>query len=79
MSLTIGGWIVGPALGYRPFSFHIAGSVFGCTAPPGRAEVCVFALYNLLVFAVAPYVYFRRRYTSTGELRISYRCPLLRV
>jgi hypothetical protein len=62
----VGGWIVGPALGYRPFSFHIAGSVFGCTAPPGRTEVCVWAFYNLLVFAVAPYVYFRRRYKSTA-------------
>jgi hypothetical protein len=62
----VGGWIVGPALGYRPFSFHVAGSVFGCTAPPERGEVCVWALYNLVVFAVAPYVYFRRRYTSTA-------------
>ena len=34
-----GGWIVGPALGYRPFSFHIAGTVFGCTVPPEPAEV----------------------------------------
>src|SRR5882724_6564460 len=29
-----GGWIVGPALGFRPFSFHIAGTVFGCTVTP---------------------------------------------
>jgi hypothetical protein len=59
----IGGWIVGPALGYRAFSFHIAGSVFGCSVPPQRAEVWTWALYNFLVFAVAPYFYFRRRYT----------------
>src|SRR5262249_8016330 len=25
-----GGWIVGPAFGYRPFSFHIAGTLVGC-------------------------------------------------
>jgi len=61
----VGGWIVGPALGYRPFSFHIAGAVFGCTVTPGPTEVWIWALYNFLVFAVAPYVYFRRRYTST--------------
>jgi len=61
----IGGWILGPALGYRPFSFHIAGSVFGCSVTPQRAEVCTWAFYNFLVFAVAPYVYFRRRYTAT--------------
>jgi hypothetical protein len=70
----IGGWIVGPALGYRPFSFHIAGSVFGCTVTPQRAEVAVWALYNFLVFAVAPYLYFRRRYTNTElNLRSSNR------
>lgn len=61
----VGGWIVGPALGYRPFSFHIAGSVFGCTLTPDRAEVWLWALYNFLIFAVAPYLYFRRRYTNT--------------
>ncbi|MGO9802437.1 MAG: hypothetical protein ACLPTM_03005 [Steroidobacteraceae bacterium] len=61
----VGGWLVGPALGYRPFSFHIAGAVFGCSVPPTPSEVGVWALYNFLVFAVVPYVYFRRRYTNT--------------
>jgi hypothetical protein len=60
----VGGWILGPALGFRPFSFHIAGTVFGCSQPPARAEVCVWALYNFLVFAVVPYLYFRCRYTN---------------
>ena len=60
----VGGWIVGPALGYRPFSFHIAGTVFGCTVTPKPAEVWVWALYNFLVFAVVPYLYFRRRYSN---------------
>jgi hypothetical protein len=62
----IGGWIVGPALGYRPFSFHVAGTVFGSTLTPAPAELWIWALYNFLVFAVAPYVYFRRRYTDTA-------------
>ncbi len=61
----VGGWVVGPALGYRPFSFHIAGAVFGCGLTPGPAEFCVWGVYNFLVFAVAPYLYFRRRYTNT--------------
>jgi hypothetical protein len=61
----VGGWITGPALGYRPFSFHIAGSVFGCSVTPARGEVWTWAIYNFLVFAVAPYLYFRRRYTNT--------------
>ncbi len=60
-----GGWIVGPALGYRPFSFHIAGTIFGCGVLPGPAEFWTWAIYNFLVFAVAPYFYFRARYTIT--------------
>jgi hypothetical protein len=32
---------------------------------PGPAEVWIWVLYNFVVFAVAPYLYFRRRYTST--------------
>ena len=61
----VGGWILGPALGYRAFSFHIAGTVFGCSVPPQPVEVCVWAGYNFVVFALAPYLYFRRRYTNT--------------
>jgi hypothetical protein len=61
----VGGWIVGPAFGYRAFSFHIAGTVFGHPLTPKPPEVWIWALYNLLVFAVAPYIYFRRRYTNT--------------
>jgi hypothetical protein len=60
-----GGWILGPLLGYRPFSFHIAGTVYGCAVPPGATEVWTWAIYNFVVFAAAPYLYFRRRYTNT--------------
>ncbi len=58
----VGGWIVGPALGYRPFSFHLAGSMVGCSTPPTSGEALVWASYNFLVFAVVPYLYFRRIY-----------------
>jgi hypothetical protein len=61
----VGGWIVGPAFGYRPFSFHIAGTVYGCSTPPVPGEFATWAIYNFLVFAVVPYLWFRRRYDST--------------
>ena len=61
----VGGWILGPALGYRAFSFHIAGTVFGCSVAPQRGEMWTWALYNFVVFALLPYLYFRRRYTNT--------------
>jgi hypothetical protein len=60
----VGGWIVGLALGYHPFSFHIAGAVFGSTVAPDPAEVWIWAFYNFMVFAAAPYLYFRARYTE---------------
>jgi hypothetical protein len=70
----VGGWIVGPALGYRAFSFHIAGTVFGHPVTPRPGEIWIWALYNFLVFAVAPYAYFRRRYSATAlNLRSSDR------
>jgi hypothetical protein len=62
----VGGWIVGPAFGIRPFSFHVAGTVFGHTVAPTPSEFWIWALYNLLVFAIAPYIYFRRRYSNTA-------------
>lgn len=58
----VGGWILGPALGYRPFGFHIAGSMFGSGMMPPAGEVCCWALYNFVVFAVVPLMLFRRRY-----------------
>ncbi len=61
----VGGWLVGPALGYRPFSFHLAGSMYGATMLPRPAEVVVWAAYNFVVFAAVPYLYFRARYTNT--------------
>jgi hypothetical protein len=64
-----GGWLTGPALGYRPFSFHLAGTLVGCTTPPTPGEAIVWAAYNFLVFAVVPYLWFRRRY-SLMELNL---------
>ena len=59
-----GGWLLGPALGYRPFSFHIAGTLFLCSTPPSLGEVQVWALYNFVIFAVLPYLWFQRRYSA---------------
>lgn len=60
----IGGWLLGPALGYRPFSFHIAGTLVGCSVTPSPGEIGTWACYNFLVFAVIPYLWFRRRYSA---------------
>lgn len=59
-----GGWLLGPALGFRPFSFHLAGTLVGCSKLASPAEAYLWAGYNFLLFAVAPYLWFRRRYTN---------------
>ena len=60
----VGGWFVGPALGYRPFSFHLAGTLVGCSILASPGEAMVWAGYNFLMFAVIPYLWFRRRYSN---------------
>ena len=60
----VGGWLIGPALGYAPFSFHLAGTLVGCSTPPRVGEVWTWAIYNFVVFAVAPYLWFRSRYSA---------------
>jgi hypothetical protein len=60
-----GGWILGPVFGYRPFSFHIVGALVGSSNPAGPGEILTWATYNFVVFALAPYLWFRRRYTPT--------------
>ncbi len=67
MLAQAGGWIVGPALGYRPFSFHLAGTLVGCSILASPGEALVWAGYNFVMFAVLPYLWFRRRY-SLAEL-----------
>jgi hypothetical protein len=59
-----GGWALGWALGYRPFSFHLAGTLYGCTVPPSPGELATWTTYNFLAFAVVPFVWFRRRYSN---------------
>ncbi|MDP9102408.1 MAG: hypothetical protein M3N05_00175 [Pseudomonadota bacterium] len=64
MAGQVGGWLVGPLFGYRPFSFHLAGTLVGCSSPPSPGEALVWMSYNFLVFAVIPYLWFRRKYSN---------------
>jgi hypothetical protein len=74
MAGQAGGWFLGPALGLRPFSFHLAGTLVGCSTPASAKEAIVWALYNFVVFAAIPYLAFRRRYSNEAlNLRSSNR------
>jgi len=80
MAGQVGGWFLGPALGLRPFSFHLAGTLVGCSTPASAKEAIVWATYNFLVFAAVPYLAFRRRYSNEAlNLRSSNRANDLLV
>lgn len=58
------GYVLARSLGWHPFGFHLAGTLYGTHEHITAAEAVTWALYNLVVYAVVPLVYFRRRYTT---------------
>ena len=64
MLAQAGGWILGPALGFRPFSFHLAGTLVGCSTLASPQEAIVWASYNFIAYAAIPYLFFRQRYSN---------------
>ncbi|MEU5877089.1 hypothetical protein [Spirillospora sp. NPDC047279] len=66
----LGGYVLARALGWHPFGFHLAGSVFGTHEHVAPAEAITWAAYNLVVYAVVPLAFFRRRY-SAAQLNLT--------
>lgn len=76
----LGGFVLARAFGWHPFGLHLAGTLYGTHEHIEPAEAITWAGYNLVVYAVVPLLYFRRRYsaealnlTSTdrrGDLRL---------
>jgi hypothetical protein len=64
VAAMLGGFAVGHAFGWHAFSFHLDGMVIRTGQPVVPAEAYCWAAYNLIAFAVLPFVVFRRRYTS---------------
>lgn len=62
----LGGVLLGKALGWHPISFHLAGTLYGLdNMVVTPAEALGWMAYNFCLYAVAPYMYFRRRYSGT--------------
>jgi hypothetical protein len=64
------GFVIGHALGTHAISLHLPGSLFGTSNPPSTGWVFAWALYNLVVYAALPYIYFRRRGYSNEQLNL---------
>jgi hypothetical protein len=56
---------VASAFGWHPFGFHLAGTLVGSSMPVSPAEAIGWAGYNGVVYALLPFLWFRRRYTTT--------------
>ncbi|MHA6617789.1 hypothetical protein [Pseudonocardia sp. DLS-67] len=60
---VLGGYALGRAFGWHAFSFHLDGMVIRTGQQAVPAEALSWAAYNLLAFAVIPFLVFRRRYS----------------
>lgn len=69
VAAMLGGFLLGRVLGWHAFSFHLDGMVIATGQPVVPAEAICWALYNGIVYAVIPYLVFRRRY-SNAELSL---------
>ncbi|NUR72828.1 MAG: hypothetical protein HOU81_18600 [Hamadaea sp.] len=69
-SALVGGHLLARAMGWHPFSLHLAGSVVATHEHVAAAEAIAWAVYNLIAYAIVPLWYFRRRY-STRDLNLT--------
>lgn len=58
------GFVLGRLFGWHPFGLHLAGSIYGTHEHVTPAESIAWAAYNLVVYAVLPLLFFRRRYST---------------
>lgn len=61
------GYLVGRACGWHAFGFHLDGMVIRTGQEVVPQEALCWAAYNLVAYAVVPYCFFRRHY-STRDL-----------
>lgn len=68
------GYVLARLAGWHAFGLHLAGSIYGTHEHVSPAESIAWATYNLVVYAVVPLLFFRRRYSADAlNLRSSNR------
>lgn len=60
----IGGYLLARSFGWQPFGLHLAGTLHAHHDPVQPVEAVTWAGYNVVVYAVVPLLYFRRRYSA---------------
>lgn len=64
VAAMLGGFLLGHAFGWHAFSFHLDNMVIRTGQPVVPAEALCWAAYNLIAYAVLPFMVFRRRYSA---------------
>jgi hypothetical protein len=64
IAAQLGGVLLGSTFGWHPFGFHLAGTLVGSSVPVSPAEAIGWAAYNGTVYALVPFLWFRRKYTT---------------
>jgi hypothetical protein len=64
------GALLGKAMGQYAISLHMPGTLYGLSGSYSPTEAIVWAIYNFIVYAVIPYLYFRRRGYSNEQLSL---------
>lgn len=58
------GFALARLFGWHPFGLHLAGTIFGTGDHITPVEAIAWATYNVIVYALVPLAYFRRRYSA---------------
>jgi hypothetical protein len=58
------GFLLARLFGWHPFGLHLAGTLYGTHEHVLPTEALAWASFNLLVYAVLPLAFFRRRYSA---------------
>lgn len=58
------GFFIARLFGWHPFGLHLAGSIFGTHDHVAPVEAIAWAVYNVVVYALIPLAYFRRKYSA---------------
>ncbi len=59
--VTALGHVLGRVVGEHPFGLHLPGSLYGISNPPAADWVAAWCAFNLVAYAVVPYLVFRSR------------------
>jgi hypothetical protein len=67
----LGGFALGRAAGWHPISLHLVGTLYGTHEVIQPFEILGWAGYNFAVYALVPYLVFRRRGYSREALNLT--------